>query len=377
MLPVIVFISSVRRGLEDERDYLPGLVSALGHNPRRFEDFTAQPTPSREACLAGVAVADVYLLLLGDKYGDPLPDTGMAPTEEEFTAAKARGLTVIVYRKSGGTPEPRQQEFIDRVGAYATGRFWNEFTSPADLGPKVVAALVAAASAPTALVWQPVQAQPVRWRVERSQFSDRNAARRSPVLEAHLHPLTGAALPVSGLAPLAQRLASLVRERGLVPHEVGLTVDSDADAAWAVTDERHGRGGAWNDTPGGYAGIAVGRDGSVLAFTSLQSDMFGSLVDDQWLRQALGRLLRTAVEALPAGQTDVVPAAALDPTDGVSLGDPASIGERRSAGMRMGSSQTVRSAADAAVPVSSLPAGVDDIAGELAAQLVVGVRGLR
>jgi len=87
---VIVFISSVRHGLEEEHDYLPGLLIASGHEPRRFEDFSALPVPSRNACLAGVEAADVYLLLLGPHYGDPLPDTGQAPAEEEFTVAKRR-----------------------------------------------------------------------------------------------------------------------------------------------------------------------------------------------------------------------------------------------------------------------------------------------
>lgn len=91
---MIVFISSVRRGLEDERDYLPGLLKASGHEPRRFEDFSAQSVPSRDACLAGVEAADVYLLLLGQHYGDPLQDTGKAPTEEEFTVAKHRALAL-------------------------------------------------------------------------------------------------------------------------------------------------------------------------------------------------------------------------------------------------------------------------------------------
>jgi len=60
-----VFISSVRRGLESERDALPGLLIATGFEPARFEDFGALPTPSREACVRGVQASDVYLLLLG------------------------------------------------------------------------------------------------------------------------------------------------------------------------------------------------------------------------------------------------------------------------------------------------------------------------
>ena len=85
-----VFISSVRRGLESERDALPGLLRAVGHEPLRFEDFTAQPVPSREACLAGVAAADAYVLLLGPHYGTTFPDTGRSATHEEYIAAQTK-----------------------------------------------------------------------------------------------------------------------------------------------------------------------------------------------------------------------------------------------------------------------------------------------
>ena len=92
---VKVMISSVRRGLEPERDALPGLIMALGHQPVRFEDFSAQPHPSREACLRAVHESDVYLLLLGPHYGHVFPETGQSATHDEFVAAQAeasRGL---------------------------------------------------------------------------------------------------------------------------------------------------------------------------------------------------------------------------------------------------------------------------------------------
>jgi hypothetical protein len=37
-----VFVSSVRHGLEEERDALPGLVAAIRYVPVRFADFAAQ-----------------------------------------------------------------------------------------------------------------------------------------------------------------------------------------------------------------------------------------------------------------------------------------------------------------------------------------------
>ncbi len=56
-----VFVSSVRVSLEQERDSLKGLIMALGHEPVMFEDFTAQPVPSREACLEGVRSCAAYV----------------------------------------------------------------------------------------------------------------------------------------------------------------------------------------------------------------------------------------------------------------------------------------------------------------------------
>jgi nucleoside 2-deoxyribosyltransferase len=73
-----VFISSVRKGLEEERDALPGIIRAAGYTPIRFEDFSAQNEPSREACLKGMDNADVYLLILDPRYGHTFPDTGTA-----------------------------------------------------------------------------------------------------------------------------------------------------------------------------------------------------------------------------------------------------------------------------------------------------------
>jgi len=128
-----VFISSVRRGLEEERDSLPALVKAVGHLPRRFEDFTAQPQPSRDAFLAGVEGADVYLLLLGPHYGDPIFDSGLSPTEEEWTVGKRRGIPILVFRKLDVDLDDAQLAFAKRVEDYVTGRFRDTFSTTADL----------------------------------------------------------------------------------------------------------------------------------------------------------------------------------------------------------------------------------------------------
>ncbi|MFD0456174.1 DUF4062 domain-containing protein [Streptomyces violaceoruber] len=132
-----IFISSARKGLEEERDALDGLVRALGHTPVRFEDFSAQTTPSRETCLKALSTADACLFLLGPNYGHVFPETGQSATHDEWVAAQQAGMPRLVYRKLDVTFEPSQHEFVRVVEAYATGVFRDSFRTAADLLPKV------------------------------------------------------------------------------------------------------------------------------------------------------------------------------------------------------------------------------------------------
>src|SRR4051812_47058760 len=108
-----VFISSVTYALKAERDALAAQLKVVPpYQPLRFEDFTAQGRSSREACLAGVEACDVYVLLLGPRYGDALPDTGKAPTEEEFEHARRLGKKILAFVKTiDEEDEPRQAQF--------------------------------------------------------------------------------------------------------------------------------------------------------------------------------------------------------------------------------------------------------------------------
>jgi len=326
---VIVFISSVRRGLESERDYLPSLLQASGYEARRFEDFSARPGPSRDACLAGVEAADVYLLLLGEHFGEPLPDTGKAPTEEEFTVAKRRGIPILVFRKMGIDPDERQRDFIARVGDYQQGRFWKEFGDNGQLAVVVLQALreVAAEAAP--LRWEPVDAEPaVRWRADRSTLKDRSEA-YIPVLEVHLAAIAAQpVLPVSALQPLASSLGRAGRDAGLFSQAASVGLGSDSSTAWASSPGDQLRG-SWNQVSlDGPSGVAIDRNGGVLVFKPLARDMLGTLVNEASLTRELEPLLRLGREVLPAGMVEFAPAAGLAPIDSVMEGDPSEVGHR-------------------------------------------------
>jgi hypothetical protein len=358
-----VFISSVRRGLEEERDSLPALIKAVGHLPRRFEDFTAQPQPSRDACLAGVEDADIYLLLLGPHYGEPIFDSGLSPTEEEWTVAKRRGIPILVFRKLNVDLDDAQLAFATRVQDYVTGRFRDTFSSAADLLPKVVEKLRELDQEAGPLVWVPLErAASPEWIITEEQL---RYIRGGPTVELHVLPL-GVTSRVSAteLERTPDRLARLGRDHGLFGTGDALELrggEDRAHAARAASRELQA------------AGIAVNRGHQVSLWTELPRDSMGSILDKADLSNRLGQLIRIAAELLPAGADQVALAVGLGPTQMISEGDIRDLGRRSSASMGMGD-RLIRIDGDDAVTASVMVRAADEIGAELATRLILRFR---
>lgn len=360
-----VFISSVRRGLEAERDALPGVILALEHEPRRFEDFTAQPVPSREACLRGAQEADVYLLLLGDIYGDPLPDTGLSPTEEEFVAARARGIPILVFMKRGGSPEDRQKAFIARVSNYVDGRFRRGFDDVPGLLAGVVAAIRDVAARPASLVWTGLTAPvSVPWReVERGAFTTGGTE-----LSTYIVPVgTPARLPATALGNLPERLARAGRDGHLLAHDRALDLrSSDVEAVAAARQESRALD----------AGIRVGRDRTVTIWEQLPTDMLGAILDERDLAKRIAKALRLAGDMGLADTDRVALAVGLRLGSMTSFGSTDDLGRRSSAqpiGF-MGGATIVRVDAEDSVPTAAVGSAAREIAAEMAQRLMFRVR---
>jgi hypothetical protein len=134
-----VFISSVMRSFSAEREAARNAVESLRMTPVMAESFGAKPHSSQLACLEGVRASDIYVLVLGARYGF-IAQSGLAATEEEFNEARRRGLPVLAFVQNGER-EPKQQEFFARIGAYETGYFVAFFDEPKDLQTKVTTAL--------------------------------------------------------------------------------------------------------------------------------------------------------------------------------------------------------------------------------------------
>lgn len=358
-----VFISSVRRGLEEERDSVPALISAIGHMPRRFEDFTAQPRPSRDACLAGVGEADVYLLLLGAHYGDPLPDSGLAPTEEEWTVAKRRGIPIVVFRKDSIEPEATQAEFMRRVEDYVTGRFRDTFSSTNELLPKVAAILRSLELAAEPLEWVPLdEPVPIDWVITEQQLRYVGVG---PTLELHLVPLdVSSRFPAARLEALPERLARVGREHGLFSAADALDLRADEVAAIAL--RASGREIV-------SAGLAVRRNQTVSAWEELRRDSMGAILDRGDVAARLARLLRVATEVLTSQASSVAIAVGVGPTQSLSEGDISDLGRRRSSTMDM-RDRLIHVDAEESVPTSALRPAADEIAEELSTRLMMRFR---
>jgi hypothetical protein len=365
---MVIFISSVRRGLEQERDALPGLFLALGHEPRRFEDYTAQPVPPREACLRGVEEADVYLLLVGPHYGDPVFDTGLSPTEEEFVLARRRGIPVLVFRKRGVDPEPRQADFIKRVEEYTGGQFRDAFDGPNDLQPKVVAAVRRLEEPAKPLTWAPLD-QPVEapWLYTVEQA--RTYARHVAALECHVVPVGfRGRIPATTLEALPHRLAELGRQYELFGTDEALDLGTDPDAARAAAAGRHAEP---------TTGIRVRRDGVVSVWSELQGDGLGYILDPTDVRGRLIRSLRLAGDLLPADVDRVSLAVGLAPISSMVEGSLADLGRRTSASIGMPSQDWARVEPEDSIPASVIGTAAEEIAAELTARLLQRFRVIR
>ncbi len=363
--PLRIFVSSVRRGLEEERDALRGLVLALGHVPVRFEDFTAQGVPSREACLQGVESADAYLLLLGPHYGDPLPDTGVAPTEEELTVARRRGIPIRVFKKSGVEVEPRQQDFIRRIEEFRAGFFRDSFATSTELLTTVVAAVRELEAGPSKVQWLSIQGRATGKQPSVSWVSARDGSGRiaaATILEFHAVPLDALPLLVSELTgPMPGALARRGRDMGLFGDAEAVEPDSDQGAAWAS---------------GRSSGIRVQRTRATALWRELPRDSLGAIIDPVDLASRLGMMIRMAAQSVP-GELPAATAVGLSGISMAVLGSVSDLGRRQSISIGMATKDWVRAGPEDAVDGAALAAAADEIARELAARLIQAYRATR
>lgn len=374
---VRVFVSSVRRGLEKERDSLRGLILALGHEPVFFEDFTAQSAPSREVCLRAAETADVYILLLGPHYGK-LRETGTSPTHDEHIVALRRGIPRVVMHKLGVDFEPEQEEFAHQVEDYATGLFRGEFRTVEELQVEVIKVLREIEATPKSLTWrtlsEPIAHPPVK-------LNDSLGSPSAVIL--HCIPVADVRLSSMEFRNSPERIIRAIRDCQLVSQAESL--DSSLSAGIAVVKivedrtRRTGGAGFQQVMLGAFGGAQLDKDCRLDTWSFLARDGLGALVDETSLAEELTRLVGLAASLNASFGDEVALGASLAIGGMINEGSPADLGRRNSASASMFEHRGVQATTDIddAVPATSLAAGAIEIGRELALRLLQKFRELR
>lgn len=126
-----IFISSTIRDLHFVRASLAGKIEAeLGHRAVASESvsFDFSGTGSIvESCLDEIEKSDVYVLVIGERYGSIVPEWGISITHAEYRHALALRKPILVvvlsriwilYQDGSPTLEPELKKFIDEVGSH-------------------------------------------------------------------------------------------------------------------------------------------------------------------------------------------------------------------------------------------------------------------
>jgi hypothetical protein len=289
----IVFISSIQRDFEDVRAVARAAVESLGMYPVMAETAGASARTPRRALLDQVREADIFLLLLGPRYGEH-GERGRSPTEDEYTEAVRLNKPVIVL-KQNGEMEPEQQAFLDRTrGSWDAGKLSGSFDGQTDAGLEIVKALrtheaheAATADADLAPAAQ-ARVQRLAEGEERPNTSGSGSKARMvavPLLRARLLD----ALALEDVA-LVEELQMMARSNGLVSNAMGLMARVDAEGIRFEGKDKD----AWETLR-----FMIGADGAILtegAVSGQGGHFSGSVVSAARLRELVDRSQRFALD---------------------------------------------------------------------------------
>ena len=145
-----VFLSSVATGLEEHRDAAYAAIEGLdGYHCVRMEDFGARDAASADLCREKVLSCDIFVGLVGPRYGSSPAGINTSFTELEYDAAVEKGMPRLLFVTSEDFPVPsniREDEnahkravlFKNRVLEHRVVDF---FKSSEELATKVLRAL--------------------------------------------------------------------------------------------------------------------------------------------------------------------------------------------------------------------------------------------
>jgi len=136
------FISSVMAELQPERKAAATAIRDVGATPIMFETFGGRDADPEDAYLGEVETADIYIGIIGRKYGRPLR-TRYSATHTEYLHAEKSGLRIAAWCLSTDDREGHEESFLNEIRAF---RVVPTFTSADDLRAQIEERLRAVAA---------------------------------------------------------------------------------------------------------------------------------------------------------------------------------------------------------------------------------------
>lgn len=147
-----VFISSTMSDLANERDAVVQKLSAFNFEPVNAENWSASGSTPWERIAAEIRSCDLFVLILGDRYGfQPTQGPGAAEklsaTHLEYrTARDIEKMPILVFLKRLDADttivDARRDEFREEVRLWKTGHLTVKFELARDLADKVAASII-------------------------------------------------------------------------------------------------------------------------------------------------------------------------------------------------------------------------------------------
>jgi hypothetical protein len=128
-----IFVSSLMDGeMTPFRSAVRSWILEWDGHPVMWEEITPQDERPQTAFIYGVNQSDVFVLLLGTRYG--IPDaSGYSPTHQEANQAKVRGIPRLLFDREGLNPSERAGMLIDWLKSMYVEVSTGKFTDANDL----------------------------------------------------------------------------------------------------------------------------------------------------------------------------------------------------------------------------------------------------
>lgn len=128
-----IFVSSVMdKEMNPARDAVRAWIHQWGGEPVMWEEIVPRDQRSQYAYLDGVDRSNVFVLLLGSRYG-VADDSGASPTHKEGTRAKERGVTRLLFTPADLASSDRDVKVNDWLGSLYNEVSAAKYANPDDL----------------------------------------------------------------------------------------------------------------------------------------------------------------------------------------------------------------------------------------------------